>query len=138
MDEEREVPVGEDVQQRAAPSVAGLVGDRGCRQLEPDEPAVELLDQSCRVDCRQAGRGPPGERRAQLGNPVVVSVKERYRVLGHQVLDAERARQADHDTAETIVSCLCGPQRDVVVCGIHLEGRLAGREQRPAIQARWL
>src|SRR5262249_30868370 len=91
MDEEREAPLGEDIKQRAAPSVAGLVSDRSCRELEPDKPAIELLDQTGRVDCRQAGRGPPRERGAKLGNPVVISVEERYRILGHQVLDAERA-----------------------------------------------
>ena len=68
----------------------------------------------------------------------MISVEERHRILGHQVLDAERARQADHGTADTIVSRLFRPQRDVVVGGIHLEGRLAGRNQRPAIQPRWL
>src|SRR5216683_894850 len=87
MDEEREVPLDEHVKQRAAPAVAGLVRDRGCWQLEPGKPAVELLDETGRVDRRQAGRGPASERGAQLRNPVVVGVKERYRILRHQVLD---------------------------------------------------
>jgi hypothetical protein len=91
MDEQREVPLGEHVEQRAAPSVAGLVSDRGRWQLEPDETAVKLLNEAGRVDCRQAGRGPAGKRCAQLGNPFVVGVKERYRILRRQVLDAERA-----------------------------------------------
>ena len=64
MDEEREVPLGEHVEQRAAPAVAGLVGDRGCWQLETDKPAVELLGEAGCVDHRQAGRGPAGERGA--------------------------------------------------------------------------
>ena len=58
VDEEREVPFGEHVEQRAAPAVAGLVGDRACWQLEPGEPPVELLGEAGRVDFRQAGRGP--------------------------------------------------------------------------------
>ena len=36
---------------------------------------------------RQAA-APAGERGAQLGNPVVICVKERYRILGRQALDA--------------------------------------------------
>ncbi|MBO0824604.1 MAG: hypothetical protein J2P27_12225, partial [Actinobacteria bacterium] len=40
--------------------------------------------------------------------------------------------------ADTISGRLRRSQRDVVVCWIHLEGRLAGREQRPAIQPRRL
>src|SRR5216684_5682674 len=50
MDEEREVAFGEHVEQRAAPAVAGLVGDRGCWQLKTDKPAVELLGEAGRVD----------------------------------------------------------------------------------------
>ena len=65
-------------------------------------------------------------------------VKERYRILGRRVLDAERARQADHDAAGAIAGGLRRAQPDMVVCRIHLEGRLAGREQRPAIQPRRL
>ena len=138
MDEQREIPLGEHVEQRAAPAVAGLVGDRRCRQLEPDEPAVELLGEAGRVDRRQAGRGPAGERGAQLGDPVVVGVKERLGVLGRQVLDAERARQADDHEANAIAGRLRCPPSGVVVCRIHLEGRFAAGEQRPAIQPRWL
>src|SRR5215470_16712864 len=41
MDEQRPVPPGEHVEQRRAPAVAGLVGQRGGRQLKPDEPLVE-------------------------------------------------------------------------------------------------
>ena len=136
MDEEGEVPLGEDVKQWAAPLIAGLISDRGRRQLEPDKPAVELLNETGRVYCRQAGRGPAGERGPQLDYPVVISVQERYRILGHQVLDTERARQADHNAADAIAGGLCCAQGDVVVCRIHPEGRLAGREQRPAIQPR--
>src|SRR6202007_499331 len=84
---------GQHVKQRAAPAVAGLVSDRGRWQLEADEPAVQLLDETGRVDCRQAGCGPADEWGAQLDDPVVVSVKERRRVLRRQVLDAERAER---------------------------------------------
>ena len=91
VDEEREVPLGQDVEQWAAPAVAGLVGDCGGRQLEPGKPAVELLGQARPVDRRQAGRGPASERGAQPRDPVVVSVKERPGIPGRQVLDAERA-----------------------------------------------
>ena len=64
MDEEREVPLGEHVEQRAAPAVAGLVGDRGCWQLKTDKPAVELLGEARCVDHRQAGRCPARKRGA--------------------------------------------------------------------------
>ncbi len=64
VDEQREIPLGEHVKQRAAPAVAGPVSDCGCGQLEADKPAVQLLDETGRVDCRQAGCGPPGERGA--------------------------------------------------------------------------
>jgi hypothetical protein len=61
VDEKRAIPLGEHVEQRAAPAVAGLVGDRRCGQLEPDKPAVELLGEVRRVDCHEASRGPAGE-----------------------------------------------------------------------------
>ena len=91
VDEQREAPLGEHVKQRAAPAIARLVSDCGCWQLKPGKPAVQLLDEASRVDCRQTGRGPADERGAQPSNPIVVSVKKRLPILRHQVLNAKRA-----------------------------------------------
>ena len=136
MNEQREVPLGEHVEQRAAPAVAGLVGNRRRWQLEPDEALVELLGEAGSVDLGQAGRSPAGERGAQRGDPAVVGVKQRARVLRRQVLDAEWARQADHRAADAVAGCLPCPLRGVVVRGVHSEGRFTGSQQRPAIQPR--
>jgi len=68
----------------------------------------------------------------------VVGVKQRLGVLGRQVLDAERARQADDREAHAIAGRLPRPAPGVVVGRVHRIGRLAGGEQRPAIQPRRL
>jgi hypothetical protein len=136
VDEQRETPLSEHVKQRATPAVAGLVSNRRCWKLEPDKPAVQLLDEASCVDFCQASRCPAGEWGAQVGNPIVVSVKENLGILRRQVLDAKRAGQPDDRTADAIASRLGRSPCNVMVCGIHLEGRFAGGEQRPAIQPR--
>jgi hypothetical protein len=136
VDEQREVALGEHIEQRAAPAVAGLVGERRRRQLEPDETAVELPGQAGGIDRRQAGRGPAGERRAQRGYPPVVGVEERPGVPGRQVLNADRARQADDRQGDAVARRLPGPAPGVVVGRVHRIRRLARGEQPPAVQPR--
>jgi hypothetical protein len=136
VDEQGPVPPGEHVQQRPAPAVAGLVGQRGRRQLKPDEPPVEQPGEAGRIDLGQARRGPAGERPAQPGDPVVVGAQQRPGVRRVQVLDAQRAGQADYGQADAVAGGQRGPARHVVIGRVDGERRLPGRDQRPAVEPR--
>jgi hypothetical protein len=136
MDEQRQVPVFEQVEQGGAAGEPVGVRQRGGGELEAGEALAEGLGGRVGVDRADVRGGPGAERRGQRGGALVVGVQQRTGLVRRQRLDAERRGQRDERAAEAVGAGQLRAGRDVVVLGVDREGRLTVEIESPLFEVR--